>query len=68
VSLREQFPVDVDRVFINTDEHATWREFRISDGHGGFKLFTAKVVWYNEMAKQMAVVTVHGIYMGEVVW
>lgn len=67
MSLREQFPVDVDRVFINTDEHATVREFRISDGHGGFRVFLAKVVWDNEMAKQMPVVKIHGVYYGDVI-
>ncbi len=67
MSLREQFPTDLDRVFINTDEHATVREFRISDGHGGFKLFTAPVVWDEEAAKRQPLVTVHGMYLGDVI-
>lgn len=67
MSLREQFGTDLANVFVNTSEFATTREFRISDGHGGFKLFLAEVVWDNEMAKQLPLVKIHGIYMGDVV-
>lgn len=67
MSLREQFPVDLDDTFIETSEFATVREFRINDGHGGFKLFTAKVVWDKEMAKQMPIVKVHGVYLADVI-
>jgi hypothetical protein len=66
MSLREQFPVDVDRTFINVDEMGEMREFRISDGAGGFKLFTAKVVWDKQMAKENPLTTRHGIYLGDV--
>jgi len=67
MSLREQFPRDLDRVFINPDEFATWREFRISDGHGSFIVFIAKTVWDNEAAKQLPIVKIHGVYQGELV-
>jgi hypothetical protein len=65
--LREQFAPDLDRFFVNPDEFATWREFRINDGFGSFKVFMAKVVWDTEMAKQMPLVKIHGVYMGDVV-
>jgi hypothetical protein len=67
VSLREQFVPDLKRIHLNADEHATWREFRISDGHGGFKLFRAKVGWFDEDAKLQPVVARHGVYLGDVV-
>lgn len=66
MSLREQFTVDNRRVFLNKDEHADVREFRISDGHGGFKLFTAIVLWDEPAAKREPVVTRLGVYMGDV--
>jgi hypothetical protein len=67
MSLRDQFPVDLDRVFHNKEEMATEREFRISDGQGGFRLFVAIVVWDDEQAKQMPVVKIHGVYQGDVI-
>jgi hypothetical protein len=67
VSLREQFPVDLASVFVNTSEFATTREFRISDGQGGFRVFLAKVVWDEEAVKQMPLVKIHGVYMGDVI-
>jgi hypothetical protein len=67
VALREQFAPDIDRVFINTDEHATVREFRISNGAGGFIVFTAEVVWDEEAAEQKPVVAIHGMYQGDVI-
>lgn len=67
MSLREQFPIDVDRVFLNTSEFATWREFRISNGHSGFIVFTAKTVWDNEAAKELPIVKIHGVYQGDLV-
>lgn len=66
MSLREQFAPDLDRVFINTDEHATVREFRISNGRGGFTVFMAKVVWDTDQAKQHPLVSIHGMYLGDV--
>jgi hypothetical protein len=66
VALREQFAPDLARTFINTKEHATTREFRISDGHSGFRVFTAPVVWDTDMVKQIPIVKVHGVYMGDV--
>jgi hypothetical protein len=67
VSLREQFAPDLATVFVEPDEFATWREFRISDGHGGFKVFMAKVVWDTEQAKKQPIVAVHGVYLGDVI-
>ena len=67
MSLRQQFPTDLATVFINTDEFATEREFRVSDGQGGFRVFIAKVVWDMEAAKQLPVVKIHGVYLGDVV-
>jgi len=67
VALREQFIPDLDRVFLNDGEHATWREFRIADGQGGFRLFRAKVGWFDEDAKLRPVVAVHGVYQGDVI-
>ena len=67
MSLREQFVPDLANVFINTDEFATTREFRVSDGQGGFRVFLAKVVWDTESAKQQPVVKIHGVYLGDVI-
>jgi hypothetical protein len=67
MSLRDQFAADISDVFTNTDEFATTREFRIADGQGGFKVFTAPVVWDEEMAKTHTITKIHGIYMGEVI-
>jgi hypothetical protein len=67
MSLRDQFAPDLDEVFIEPSEFGTWREFRISDGHGGFKVFTAKVVWDMEAAKEQPVVKIHGVYLGDVI-
>jgi len=67
MSLREQFAPDLANVFMNTSEFATLREFRISNGSGGFTAFTAKVVWDNEAAKRHPLVAVHGMYLGDVI-
>jgi hypothetical protein len=67
VSLRDQFAPDLENVFHNTDEFATTREFRISNGQGGFTVFTARVVWDEEAAKRQPVVATHGIYLGDVI-
>jgi hypothetical protein len=67
MSLRAQFAPDLANVFINTSEFATEREFRIATAAGGFNVFTAKVVWDNEMAKRHPLVAVHGMYLGDVV-
>ena len=61
MSLRAQFPVDLVNVFHNTDEFATTREFRMSDGQGGFVVKNIDVVWDEEEAKRYPVVTIHGI-------
>lgn len=67
MSLRDQFVPDLTDVFMETGEFATTREFRISDGHGGFKLFTAPVVWDTEQAKKQPIVSIHGVYLGDVI-
>jgi hypothetical protein len=61
MSLRAQFPADLVNVFHNTDEFATTREFRLSDGHGAFTLKNIDVVWDEEEARRHPVVTIHGI-------
>jgi hypothetical protein len=66
VSLRDQFVPDLDRVFMNILEFATTREFRIGDGAGGFIIFTAPVVWDKDAVKMQPVVTIHGVFMGDV--
>ena len=65
--LRDEFAPDLAATFVNPDEFATNREFRIGDGMGGFIVFTAPVVWDNEAAKRQPVVAIHGIYLGDVV-
>lgn len=67
MSLREQFVPDLIRVHLNPDEHATWREFRISNGRGGFILKRCKVGWFDEEARQRPVVSVHGVYQGSTI-
>jgi hypothetical protein len=67
MSLRDQFAPDLDDVFMNTDEFATEREFRINNGAGGFTIFRAKVVWDEEAAKRHPVVAIHGVYLGSVI-
>jgi hypothetical protein len=67
MSLRDDFAADLATVFANTDEFATSREFRISDGAGGFDVFNADVVWDEESAKRHPVASIHGIYLGAVI-
>jgi hypothetical protein len=65
MSLRDQFAPDWD-VFANPDEFGSVREFRVSDGHGGFKVFTAEIVWDEDRAKTHPIATRFGVYVGEV--
>lgn len=67
MALNEQFIPDLDRIFINVDEMAHWREFRIADGAGDFRVFNAKVVWDREAAKQQPIVKIHGVYLADVI-
>lgn len=67
MSLRENFAPDIDNICIDVDEMGEFREFRISDGHGGFRIFTAKVVWDREQAAQQPIVKVHGVYLCDVI-
>jgi hypothetical protein len=66
MSLREQFEPDLSNIFINIGEFATEREFRISDGHGGFTVFKCPVVWDKDAVRQQPIVTIHGVFMGDV--
>jgi hypothetical protein len=66
MSLRDQFVPDLDNVFINVDEFGEVREFRISDGQNGFLVFQAKVVWDKDAVRDQPVVTIHGVFMGDV--
>lgn len=67
MSLRDQLESDLDEVFMNTEEFATEREFRISDGLGGFIIKTIPVVWDEESAKKQPIVAIHGVYLGDVI-
>jgi hypothetical protein len=68
MSLRQQFADDVDEIFDNPEEFATERDFRISDGHGGFTVLEkVPVVWDEESAKKQPIVAIHGVYLGDVV-
>jgi len=51
---------------MNTGEFATEREFRISDGANGFKVFTCPVVWDEDAVRESPIVTIHGVFMGNV--
>lgn len=64
--LRDNFATDLSTVFMNTAEMATTREFRISDGMGGFTIFDAPVVWDQEGSKDMPMVKIQGVFMGDV--
>jgi len=66
MSLRDDFEPDLATVFVNTEEFATVREFRISDGQGGFIVFNAPVVWDKDAVKKQPLVTIHGVFMGDV--
>ena len=66
MSLRDQFAPDLANIFMNMSEFATPREFRIADGAGGFKVFTCPVVWDMDAVKNAPVVSVHGVFMGDV--
>jgi hypothetical protein len=67
MSLRDQFAPDLANIFINLSEFATRREFRVADGHGGFKVFRANVVWDEEEAAEQPATTRHGVYLGDVI-
>lgn len=66
MSLRDTFKPDLANIFMNTGEMATTREFRINNGLGGFIVFLAPVVWDVEASKEMPMVKIHGVYMGDV--
>ena len=64
--VRDLFVPNIDRHFMDTGVFAEEREFRISDGSGGFRIFECPVVWDKDAIKQEPVVTVHGVFMGDV--
>jgi hypothetical protein len=66
MALREQFAADIDSIFMRLHEFATEREFRIGDGHGGFIVFVCPVVWDKDAVRKQPLVTVHGVFMGDV--
>jgi hypothetical protein len=66
MSLRDMFVPDINRIFMRTFEFAEEREFRIADGAGGFIVFTCPVVWDKDAVKEQPVVTIHGVFMGDV--
>jgi hypothetical protein len=66
MALRDQFVPDLESVFYNTDEHATLRRFRITDGKGGFQVFDAPCVWDEEASKERTIVKAYNIYVGDV--
>ena len=67
MSLRDQFAPDLSEVFVNPDEFATVREFRIKKADGTFNVFTAPVVWDEEQSKRHPLVSIHGMYLGDVI-
>jgi len=66
MALRDMFVPDLANIFVNLKEFATTREFRISDGAGGFTVFSAPVVWDKDAVRMQPVVTIHGVFMGDV--
>jgi hypothetical protein len=66
MSLRDQFVYDLDTIFYNEDEHATRRQFRISDGRGGFICFCAVCIWDEEATKERTIVKEYNVYVGDV--
>jgi len=66
MALRDQFVGDIDSIWMRLYEFATEREFRIGDGHGGFIVFVAPVVWDKDAVRKQPLVTVHGVFMGDV--
>jgi hypothetical protein len=64
--LNAHFPADSEKVFHNTGEFAHVREFRISDGQGGFVKFATKCVWDKEEAKNKPIVLAQGVYIADV--
>jgi hypothetical protein len=66
MALRDQFVGDIDSIFMRLHEFATEREFRIGDGHGGFVVFRCPVVWDKDAVRKQPLVTVHGVFMGDV--
>lgn len=66
MSLHTQMIGDLTRIFMNLDEFATLREFRIQDGLGGFLIFNKPVVWDVDTAKASPIFTPAGLIMCDV--
>ena len=66
MSLQEELEPDFDNTFSNVEEFGSTRDFEISDGQGGKKVFTANVVWDEEELKNRVIVQQQGIFMGTV--
>jgi hypothetical protein len=64
MSLRDQFADDW-RIFTDPTEFGSVREFRISNGQGGFTVFTAQITWDEDRAKMHPIATRFGVYVGE---
>lgn len=65
MALRDQFVPDLENVFHNVDEFGPFREFRISNGRGGFATFWAPCVWDSDTLKQLSV-KAQGVFLGDV--
>lgn len=66
MALRDNFAADLTNVFMDTNAMATTREFRISDGAGGFTTFSAPVIWDQEESKELAITKINGVFVGDV--
>jgi hypothetical protein len=65
MSLRDQIRADLP-IFTNPEELGDVREFRINDGMGGFIVRNIEVAWDEDSAEQKPVVTIHGVYLCDV--
>jgi hypothetical protein len=66
-AFKEQIVSDLSTTFINVDELGKIVQVRVSDGMGGFTVSNIPVVWDNEMAKRHPLVSIHGMYLGDVI-
>jgi hypothetical protein len=63
--MHDQFVSDL-RYFLDKEVFGSDLEFRINDGHGGYTVFLATVVWDEDSVKTQPAVTIHGFFMGDV--
>jgi hypothetical protein len=64
-TLRDATRSDLVNVFHNVDEHASYREFRISNGYASFTTFRAPCVWDTDILKQLSI-KAQGVYLGDI--